>query len=82
MGAGKYSFSYVLVRSNGSWSFVEKLSDIVDIEKCEEKENSVERMDITEALQHIKCVIKPDLAVVHFVCFKGITTHRSEILII
>lgn len=77
MGAGKYSFSYALVRPDGTWSFLKKLSEIVDIEKIEEKKNEVERVDIASAVQHIKSVINPDLALVHFVCLKGITTYRA-----
>ena len=73
-GSGKYSFSYALARPDGTWSFVKKLSDIVDVERGEERENDVEKMDITAALQHIKSVIKPDLALIHFVCLKGTTT--------
>ena len=79
MGAGKYSFSYALVRPDGTWSFLKKLSEIVDIEKIEEKKNEVERVDIASAVQHIKSVINPDLALVHFVCLKGITTYRLDI---
>ena len=79
MGGGKYSFSYALVRPDGTWSFLKKLSEIVDIEKIEEKKNEIERVDIASAVQHIKSVINPDLALVHFVCLKGITTYRLDI---
>ncbi|XP_022803927.1 uncharacterized protein LOC111341238 [Stylophora pistillata] len=72
-----YCFGYALVRPTGSWSFAERLSDIVDLKKLEETENSVKKMDITAALQHIKHVIQPDMALVHFVCLKGITTYRA-----
>ena len=77
-GSGKYSFTYAQVRPDGTWSFVKKLSDIVDVGRLEERENNVEKMDITAALQHIKSVVKPDLTLLHFVCLKGITTYRSE----
>ena len=73
MGSGKYSFSYALARPGGTWSFVKKLSDIVDVERGEERENDVEKTDITAALQHIKSVIKPDLTLIHFACLKGTT---------
>ncbi|CAH3184391.1 unnamed protein product, partial [Porites evermanni] len=75
LGSGAYSFSYAVVRPDGTWSFVQKLSDIVDVEKVEERENKVEKMETLAALQHIKSVIKPDLAFVHFYCLKGITTY-------
>ena len=78
MGNGKYRFSYAVVRPDGTWSFVEKLSSIIDVEKKEEIRNDVERVDLTAALQHIKSVIKPDLALIHFVCYKGITIYRSD----
>ena len=74
MGSEKYSFTYALARPDGTWSFVKQLSDIVDVERVEERENNVEKMDVTAALQHIKSVIKPDLTLVHFVCLKGTTT--------
>ena len=79
MGNGKYRFSYAVVRPDGTWSFVEKLSSIIDVEKKEEIKNEVERVDLTAALQHIKSVIKPDLALIHFVCYKGTTIYRSDI---
>ena len=79
MGNGKYRFSYAIVRPDGTWSFVEKLSSIIDVEKKEEIKNDVERVDLTAALQHIKSVIKPDLALIHLVCYKGTTIYRSEI---
>ena len=82
MGNGKYRFSYAIVRPDGTWSFVEKLSSIIDVEKREEIKNDIERVDITAALQHIKSVIKPDLALIHFVCYKGTTIYRSEIYIL
>lgn len=75
IGSGKYSFSYAVVRPDGTWSFVKKFSDIVDVEKVEERENKVEKMETIAALQHIKTVIKPDLAFIHFYCLKGITTY-------
>jgi len=78
MGSGKYSFTYALVRPDGTWSFAKKLSHIVDMERLEERENNVEKMDITAALQHIKSVVKPDLTLLHFLCLKGMTTYRSE----
>ena len=82
IGSGKYSFSYAVVRPNGTWSFVKKFSDIVDVEKVEERENKVEKMETIAALQHIKTVIKPDLAFIHFYCLKGITTYWSETIFI
>lgn len=72
-----YIFSYALVRPTGTWSFVKKLSDIVDLEKLEERENNVKKMDITTALQYIMDVLKPDLALVHLQCLKGMTSHRA-----
>ena len=75
LGSGTYSFSYAVIRPDSTWSFVQKLSDIVDVEKVEERENKVEKMETLAALQHIKSVIKPDLAFVHFYCLKGITTY-------
>ena len=77
-GSGKYSFSYALVRPDGTWSFVKKLSDIVDVERLQERKSNVVKMEITAALQHIKSVIKPDQALIHFPCLKGITTYRSD----
>ncbi|CAH3108321.1 unnamed protein product [Porites lobata] len=76
-GSGKYSFSYALVRPDGTWSFVKKLSDIVDVERLQERKSNVVKMEITAALQHIKSVIKPDQALIHFPCLKGITTYRA-----
>jgi hypothetical protein len=57
---------------------VEKLSSIIDVEKAEEKKNEVEKYDLIAALQHIKSVIKPDLALIHCVCYKGATIYRSD----
>ena len=76
-----YCFVYALVRPAGSWSFAERLSDIVDLTKLEERGNSLKKMDITAALQHIKHVIQPDMALLHFVCLKGMTTYRSDLLL-
>ena len=75
-----YCFVYALVRPAGSWSFAERLSDTVDLTKLEERGNSLKKMDITAALQHIKHVIQPDMALLHFVCLKGMTTYRSDLL--
>jgi len=75
---GKYRSSYAIVRPDGTWSFVKKLSSIIDVEKREEIKNDVERVDLTAALQLIKSVIKPDLALIHFVCYKGTTVYRSD----
>ena len=72
----------IVVRPDGTWSFVENLSSIIDVENREEIKNDVERVDLTAALQHIKSVIKPDLALIHFVCYKGTTIYRSEIYIL
>ena len=74
-----YTFSYALVKPTGTWSFVKKLSDVVDLEKLVERENNVKKMNITTALQHIKDVLKPDLAILHFVCLKGVTSHRFDL---
>ena len=82
MGNGKYRSSYAIVRPDGTWSFVKKLSSIIDVEKREEIKNDVERVDLTAALQRIKSVIKPDLALIHFVCYKGTTIYRSDIYIL
>ena len=82
MGNGKYRFSYAIARPDGTWSFVEKLSSIIDVEKREEKKNDVERVDLKAALQRINAVIKPDLALIHFVCYKGTTIYRSDIYIL
>ena len=82
MGHGKYRFSYAIVRPDGTWSFVENLSSIIDVENREEVKNEVERVGLIDALQHIKSVIKPDLALIHFVCYKGTTIYRSEIYIL
>ena len=82
MGHGKYRFSYAIVRPDGTWSFVENLSSIIDVENREEIKNEVERVDLTDALQYIKSVIKPDLALIHFVYYKGTTIYRSEIYIL
>ena len=79
MGNGKYRSSYAIVRPDGTWSFVEKLSSIIDVEKREEIKNEVERVDQAAALQYIKSVINPDLALIHFVCYKGTTIYRSDI---
>ena len=76
-----YCFVYALVRPAGSWSFVKRLSDIMDLTKLEERGNSLKKMDITAALQHIKHVIRPDMALLHFFCLKGITTYRSDHLL-
>ena len=72
----------IVVRPDGTWSFVENLSSIIDVENREEIKNDVERVDLTAALQHVKSVIKPDLALIHFVCYKGTTIYRSEIYIL
>nr|XP_058940958.1 D-alanine--D-alanine ligase-like [Pocillopora verrucosa] len=72
-----YHFVYALVRPAGSWSFAERLSDIVDLTKLEERGNSLKKVDITAALQHIKHVIQPDMALLHFVCLKGMRTYRA-----
>lgn len=79
MGNGKYRFTYAIARPDGTWSFVEKLDSIIDVEKREEKRNDVDRVDLTAALQRIKTVIKPDLALIHFVCHKGTTIYRSDV---
>ena len=79
---GKYRFNYAIVRPDGTWSFVENLSSIIDVENREEVKNEVERVGLIDALQHIKSVIKPDLALIHFVCYKGTTIYRSEIYIL
>ena len=81
MGNGKYRSSYAIVRPDGTWSFVDKLSSIIDVEKREEIKNDVERVDLAAALQHVKSVIKPDLALIHFVCHKGTSIYRSDIYI-
>lgn len=79
MGGGKYSFTYAIVRPNGSWSFSDDLSGVPMIESPEQIERDMDddSMEITAALQHIKFVIKPDLALVHFECYKGLTAYRS-----
>ena len=79
MQSPKYDYQsvYALVRPAGSWSFAERLSDIVDLTKLEERGNSLKKVDITAALQHIKHVIQPDMALLHFVCLKGMTTYIS-----
>ena len=48
------------------------------IESPEQTERDMDddSMEITAALQHIKLVIKPDLALVHFECYKGLTAYR------
>jgi len=81
-GNGKYRSSYAIVRPDGTWSFAKKLSSIIDVAKREEIENDVEKVDLTAALQCIKSVIKPDLVLIHFVCYKGTTLNRSDIYIL
>ena len=49
---------------------MKRLSDIMDLTKLEERGNSLKKMDITAALQHIKHVIQPDMALLHFFLFK------------
>ena len=77
MGGGKYSFTYAIVRPNGSWSFADDLSGVTMIESPEQIESDTDddSTEITAALQHIKFVIKPDLALVHFECYKGMTAY-------
>lgn len=70
-------FTYVLVRPNGMWSFVENLSNVVVTNNnFEEKESGAKKMEITAALVHIKSVLKPNAAVLHCVCQKGMTIYR------
>ena len=78
MGNGKYCFSYAIARPDGTWSFVEKLSSIVEVEDLDNTNKEIERVDLVAALQRIKSEIKPDLALVHFVCYQGATAYRSD----
>lgn len=79
MDNGKYSFTYAIARPDGSWSFVEKLSSIVEVEDLDNNNKEIERIDLVAALQRIKSEIKPDLALVHFVCYQGATAYRALI---
>ena len=72
----KYSSSYAIVRPNGSWSFADELAGVKFFENLEIENGEEYGIEITAALQHIKFVIKPDLALVHFLCLKGITAYR------
>ena len=58
MGGGKYSFTYAIVRPNGSWSFSDDLSGVPMIESPEQIERDMDddSMEITAALQHIKFI--------------------------
>ena len=76
LGAGKYEFTYMLVRPGGLCSFVERLADVMDSETLEEKLTDVKKIDITDALQKIKTDVKPDMALLHLFCEKGTTIYR------
>lgn len=73
----KYSSSYAIVRPDGYWSFVDELAGVKFFENLEIENGQDYGIEITAALQHIKFVIKPDLALVHFLCLKGITAYRA-----
>ena len=72
----KYSSSYAIVRPDGYWSFADELAGVKFFENLHIEDGEECGLEITAALQHIKFVIKPDLALVHFLCLKGITAYR------